>query len=74
MKGLITPGLIVASVLLWSAPAYAYIDPGTGSMVLQLLLGGIAGAAVMGRMYWSRLKARFRRNARTEGGADEQRD
>ena len=23
--------------------AWAYLDPGTGSMVLQLLLGGIAG-------------------------------
>ena len=32
-----------------SAPAHAYLDPGTGSMILQVLLGGIAGAAVAGR-------------------------
>lgn len=32
--------LTVASV----TPAMAYIDPGTGSMVLQMALAGIAGA------------------------------
>jgi hypothetical protein len=32
--------LAVASV----TPAMAYIDPGTGSMVLQMALAGIAGA------------------------------
>lgn len=37
-----------------SEPAYAYLDPGTGSMILQILLGGIAGAALAGRFYWNR--------------------
>lgn len=37
-----------------SKPAYAYLDPGTGSMILQILLGGIAGAALAGRFYWNR--------------------
>ena len=40
-------------------PAYAYLDPGTGSMALQLLLGGVAGAAVVGNLYWQRIKAFF---------------
>lgn len=39
----------------WTSPAYAYLDPGTGSMILQMLLGGIAGAALAGRFYWNRL-------------------
>jgi hypothetical protein len=47
--------VIILAVALWSAPAYAYLDPGTGSMILQLLLGGVAGAAVIGRLYWSKL-------------------
>ena len=42
-------------------PAYAYLDPGTGSMILQLLLGGIAGALVVGKLYWQKLKDLFRR-------------
>ena len=33
-----------------------YLDPGSGSMLLQLLAGGVAGVAVAGKMYWGRLK------------------
>ena len=40
-------------------PAHAYLDPGTGSMLLQGLLAGIAGAAVVLRLYWAKLKALF---------------
>lgn len=39
-----------------SGTAMAYLDPGTGSMLLQLLLGGVAGALVVGKLYWQRLK------------------
>lgn len=55
--------LIVASscwVLLFSErPAHAYIDPGSGSLLLQAILGGLAGLAVLVKMYWHRLTARF---------------
>lgn len=37
-----------------AAPAYAYLDPGTGSMILQVMLGGIAGVALAGKLYWRR--------------------
>ncbi len=47
--------LLPAAVLVWSAPpAHAYLDPGTGSMVLQALLGGAAGVAIAGKLYWRR--------------------
>ncbi len=39
------------------APAHAYLDPGTGSMVVQMLLGGLAGVLVIGKLYWARIKA-----------------
>ena len=42
-----------------SRTAYAYLDPGTGSMIIQILLGGIAGAAVMLKLYWHKVKALF---------------
>lgn len=38
-----------------SRPAYAYLDPGSGSMMLQLILGGIAGLAMVFKVYWNRL-------------------
>jgi hypothetical protein len=44
-------------VLLLGLPgvAHAYIDPSAGSLLLQLLLGGIAGVLVAVRLYWRRL-------------------
>ena len=35
-------------------PAYAYLDPGSGSMILQILLGGVAGLVVILKLYWRR--------------------
>ena len=33
----------------------AYLDPGTGSMLVQLLVGGVAAAAVAVKLYWYRI-------------------
>ena len=52
-------GLVCVGMLMPS-DALAYIDPGTGSMILQLLLGGVAGALLIGKMYWQKLLAFFR--------------
>ena len=55
------PLVIGAAALLWAIPAYAYLDPATGSIILQGLLAGIAGLMVVLRLYWGRVKAFFRR-------------
>jgi hypothetical protein len=39
--------------------AYAYVDPASGSILLQLILGGIAGVAVVIKLYWQRCKERI---------------
>ena len=33
----------------------AYIDPGSGSMILQMVLGGIAAALVFLKVFWNRV-------------------
>jgi len=33
----------------------AYLDPGSGSMILQLLVGGVAAIGVVMKMYWQRV-------------------
>lgn len=38
--------------------ALAYVDPGAGSMLMQLLLGGVAGLLIAARL-WGRKIARF---------------
>lgn len=42
-----------------AAPSHAYLDPGTGSIILQSILAGIAVAMGVLRLYWYRLKAFF---------------
>lgn len=47
--------VVPAFLLLLEQPAQAYVDPGTGSLLLQLLLGGVAGAAVLLKLFWHRI-------------------
>jgi hypothetical protein len=64
---------LVALLLLLGLPAlaHAYIDPSAGSVLLQLLLGGIAGLLVAVRLYWRRLTGLF---GRRQGASAEERD
>lgn len=39
--------------------AYAYLDPGTGSIILQAILGFIAAAAATASFYWNKVKLFF---------------
>lgn len=52
-----------AFFVFWSAPAHAYLDPGTGSMIVQVIIGGIAAGLVAFKMFWARLVGLFRRDA-----------
>jgi hypothetical protein len=36
--------------------AYAYLDPGTASIILQGIIGGIAATLAVGAVYWQRVK------------------
>ena len=38
-----------------TSTAHAYLDPGTGSIILQVLLGGVAGLALACKLYWQKL-------------------
>jgi DNA gyrase inhibitor GyrI len=33
----------------------AYLDPGSGSMILQIIAGGLAAVAVTAKLYWDRI-------------------
>lgn len=40
-------------------PAYAYLDPGAASMVLQALIGGVAATVGFFSLYYNRIKQFF---------------
>jgi len=52
-------GLSVAIPFVLTKPAYAYLDPGTMGMILQLMVGAVVGGLVAIKIYWYRLKAFF---------------
>jgi len=57
----VMPAIVLfVSLLLLARPALAYLDPGTGGMLIQILLGGVAGLAVAGKLFWHQLKSFFR--------------
>ena len=39
--------------------AYAYIDPGTGSLVIQVIVGALIGAGITVKIYWYKIKEKI---------------
>ena len=52
--------IVLVGWLCLEVPVDAYLDPGTGSMLLQILLGGFAAVGVIGKLYWHRLTSLFK--------------
>jgi hypothetical protein len=44
------------AVLFCTQPAYAYVDPGSGSYLVQLLIAAVVGISFTVRTYWGRIK------------------
>ena len=41
---------------------FGYLDPGSGSVILQALVGGFAAVAVTAKLWWRRVTGIFRRD------------
>jgi hypothetical protein len=66
--------LVVMVGLAVPSPAHAYLDPGTGSMLVSALIGVAAAVALAVKVFWYRLIGLFRRPRRgprpgVEGGS-----
>lgn len=49
------------ALLVVPAQASAYIDPSSGSMLLQIAVGGLLAAMAALKMYWGKVRSAFRR-------------
>lgn len=47
--------------LLLPASALAYLDPGTGSFIIQMLIGAVLGGLVAVGVFWRRVLGFFKR-------------
>ena len=67
----ITTKISLATVaLLATVPAHAYVDPGTGSMVIQMIVGGILAAGFMLKNYYYQIKRRINKMLGRDTGVD----
>jgi len=41
--------------------AFAYVDPGTGSMIIQVIIGALVAIGVGFKVYWYKFKEKFSR-------------
>lgn len=48
--------VFAALYFIYPQQAHAYLDPGSGSLIFQLVIGAVLGTLVTMRMYWSRVK------------------
>jgi hypothetical protein len=51
---------------------FAYLDPGTGSLVLQAIVGGLLGIGVLVKAYWSKIKGLFAGGKKTKSEDSEE--
>lgn len=64
----------VSGLALLSAPAFAYLDPGTGSALIQGIIASLAAVGLVLKVYWHRvlgfLGLRRKEQAETESTAE----
>jgi hypothetical protein len=60
--GIASPFAVPAFFILSSHQniGHPYIDPGTGSIIIQALIGGAVGALLALKIYWNRISTFFK--------------
>ena len=66
--------LFAAVGILAAQPAYAYLDPGTGSILLQGLIAAVAAVGVYAGIFWRRIRAFFSRKHDTDAETRQEAD
>jgi hypothetical protein len=46
-------------LLILTPSAYAYLDPGTGSFIFQMLIAGLVGMSFALKLFWAQIKMFF---------------
>ena len=47
--------LLIMPLFSYIIRMFAYIDPGTGSIILQAIVAGIVGAVIAVKLFWHRI-------------------
>lgn len=55
--------LMILLYFAFTPAAYAYLDPGTGSYIFQILIATIVGVGFLVKVYWGKIKGLFSRRS-----------
>jgi hypothetical protein len=62
--------LLVLGLLLLPVSGYSYIDPGTGSYIIQLLIAAFVGISLSIRIFWKKIKTLLPKKEKADKPAD----
>lgn len=48
--------LILFSVGIFVSDAYAYIDPASGTLIIQMMIGALVGVGITIKVYWAKIR------------------
>lgn len=68
----LTPKVLALTFMfltLLQGTSYAYLDPGSGSLIVQMIIAGAAGIAFAAKIFWHRVKQVF--SFLSRGGSNE---
>jgi len=51
--------------------AFAYIDPGSGSVIIQMVIGALVGVGIAVKVFWFRIKLRLSSSFKLNSDNDE---
>lgn len=63
--------IIMSLFLIFPQAAYAYIDPGTGSIIIQVLIGAVVSGLTLLGVYRTRVKTFLQKKFQTRKMGDE---
>ena len=55
MNRLLRAIFVIRLIWIMAMRRYAYLDPSSASILIQVLLGGVAGVAVVVKIFWYRI-------------------
>ncbi len=57
--------IVLVLLVLGARPAHAYLDPASGSMILQVIVAAVAAVLITIKAFWHRIRGMFG-SSRTE--------
>jgi lipopolysaccharide export LptBFGC system permease protein LptF len=66
--------LLLVFVFCFSNSAFAYLDPGSGSYIIQMLIAGFLGSLYAIKLYWAKIVNFFKGNSSAEDDSLEEAD